>query len=268
MRQLILISLTFLICTSHGPPNCYLYEQDQSCFAACKEAEKAITFPQGSRASQEHFDKSIALCPSFDYSYYEKAVPYAKRGLIKEWKIMIDKAVAINPVENLPFRGWYHFFFMHNYEAAIRDIEELEKLVNYDIGYTGDGMYHLNIMKALCWKGLGKIRLAISIIEKQLEKEDHDIGTYDFLHLGVLYLELQEYEKALSYLNKQTDFGDVSEVYYYKALSYKGLRDTNQFKLYLESALDYYKDGMSMSNSYRPLVDKIYLTDIQNAFIN
>ena len=148
IRKILLLTIVFFIGTSYGPPNCNIYKSDENCYKACKEAEKAITFNQGHRESQEHFDKSIALCPNFDYSYYEKAVPYAKRGLIKEWKEMIDKAVKLNPREHLLTRGWYHFFFMHNFEAAIKDIDDLELLVKGDTGFTGDGAYHLNIMKA------------------------------------------------------------------------------------------------------------------------
>lgn len=264
MKHIILLSLALLLCTSHGPPNCFLYEQDQSCFTACKEAEQAITFAQGSKASQELFDKSIAHCPSFDYSYYEKAVPYAKRGLMKEWKIMMDKAVAINPIENLAFRGWYHFFFMHNYEAAIRDIEALEALINYDIGYTGDGMYHLNVMKGLCWKGLGEHEKAVHIMKEQIQQEGHDIGMYDHLHLGVFLLDTGKYEAALAELEKQVVYYDVSEIYYYKALCYKHMKRKDLRTSNLEKALDLYLKDQSMSNSYRQLVDEIFLVDIKN----
>ena len=69
MRLTLFLGFVLLVCSSYGPPNCNLYEGDEACYKACKEAEAAITFPQGSKPSQEHFDASIALCPSFDYSY-------------------------------------------------------------------------------------------------------------------------------------------------------------------------------------------------------
>jgi len=169
IKKILPAIFVITICTSYGPPNCNLYKNDKNCHLACLEAEKAVTYSQGSKSSQEHFDKSIELCPSFDYSYYQKSVPYAKRGLIREWKKLIDKAVEHDPKENLSNRGWYHFYFMRNYEAAIKDVEELDRLQKYDIGPTGDGMYHLNIMKALCWKGLGETQKAIDIITTQMQ---------------------------------------------------------------------------------------------------
>lgn len=263
-KHIIILGIIFLICSSYGPPNCNLYKDDEGCYNACKEAEKAVMHSQGSKASQEHFDKSIKSCPTFDYSYYEMAVPYAKRGLMKEWKEMIDKAVEINPKEHLSNRGWYHFFFMHNYEAAIADIEQLDELVNYDIGHTGDAIYHLNIMKALCWKGLGEIEKAIVIIKQQMASEDHDIGLYDYLHLGVLQFQNGDFESALENLGKQISVNDLSEIYYYKALCLKAIGSNLEYIQNLEKSLEYYKTEKSMSNPYRQMVDEIFLIDIEN----
>lgn len=259
-----MLMLTSMLCSSYGPPNCNIFKDDEGCYNACKEAEKAIMHSQGSKASQEHFDISIKNCPNFDYSYYEKAVPYAKRGLIREWKKLIDKAVKLNPKEHLSNRGWYHFFFMHNYEAAIKDIEQLDQLVDYDIGHTGDATYHLNVMKALCWKELGETEKAIKILTDQMGKEDHHIGLYDYLHLGVLYLESGEYEEALQKLDKQIEMNDLSEIYFYKALCFKKLNKQDEYHNNLKESLKYYQNETSMSNSYRELVDEIYLIDIEN----
>jgi len=264
IRRILSTVIVVIICSSYGPPNCNLYKDDKECYEACIEAEKAVMHGQGSKASQEHFDKSIQHCPSFDYSYYEKAVPYAKRGLMREWKIMIDKAVELDPKEHLSNRGWYHFFFMHNYEAAIKDIERLDEMLDYDIGTTGDGTYHLNVMKALCWKGLGERQKAIEILTAQLNNKNHDAGLYDYLHLGVLYLENKEYELALQNLDNQIEVNDLSEIYYYKAMCLKQLNKVDEYKANLKKSLEYYEKDKSMSDPYRQLIDEIYRSDIEN----
>ena len=264
IKKIITIIIVFLVGTSYGPPNCNIYKSDENCYKACRKAEKAISYDQGDRKSQEYFDESIALCPNFDYSYYEKAVPYAKRGLIKEWKQMIDKAVEINPREHLLTRGWYHFFFMHNYELAIKDIDAADLIIKGDIGYTGDGVYHLNIMKALCYKKLGEGEKAIYIMKTQLAREDHHLGLYDHLHLGVMHLEQKDYGLAIESFDQQISASDISEIYYYKALAMKGLMKLDEYKLNLEKAKEYYLKEKTMSNPYRQMIDEIYLVDIEN----
>lgn len=264
----IILLLVSVVCSSYGPPNCNLYKQDQNCYQACLLAGKAITYNQGEDKSQQYFDKSIALCSTFDYSYYEKAVPFAKRGMIREWKEMIDVAVKINPREHLRTRGWYHFFFMHHYEAAIKDIDEVSQLFKgNDIGYTGDGTYHLNIIKALCYKKMGKTNKAIETILTQISNENHQFGVYDHLHLGVLYLENKEYQLAIKELDIQKDFSDDCEVYFYKALAYKGLKMTHEYKINLDLAKAYYIKEKTMENNYRQMIDEIFLADIENELI-
>ncbi len=263
IKKYIFLIMVMLICSSHGPPNCNLYKKNKDCYRACKEAERAIKFRQGTRFSQKYFDQSIERCPSFAYSYYEKAVPYAKRGQIKEWKILIDKAVTIDPIEYLPFRGWYHFFFMHNYESTIADINKLDSLMTYDIGVSGDGLYHLNILKALAFKGLGKKKEALSILQQQINSKDHYQGLYDYLHLGVLYLENNEFQAAIEALDKQKEVNDISELYYYKAIAFKHLGVQKMYKTNLNRALEYYKKDKKMMNPYRQLPDEIFQLDIE-----
>jgi tetratricopeptide (TPR) repeat protein len=267
-NRFLTLLLVSLICTSYGPPNCNIYKHDQNCYQACLLAEKAITYNQGEDKSQKYFDKSIALCSTFDYSYYEKAVPFAKRGLMREWKEMIDIAVKINPREHLRTRGWYHFFFMNNYEAAIKDIEEVRQIFKgNDIGYTGNGDYHLNIMVALCYKKLGKTDKAIETILTQLADKNHQFGVYDYLHLGVLYLENKEYQLAIEKLDVQKANSDLSEIYYYKALAYKGLKMMHEYKINLGLAKEYYLKEKTMENPYRQMIDEIYLADIENEIL-
>jgi len=258
----IALGLSFL---SFGPPNCNLFEGD--CKDACLFAEKAITYPQGSWKSQTLFDRSINACETFAYSYYEKAVPYAKRGSMDEWIVLINKAVELNPVEYLGQRAWYHFFFTHNYEKSIEDIAALQALYKTgDIGETGDGLYHLNIMKALCLKGMGETQKAIQCMEDQLAKSDHYLGMYDYLHLGVLYLESGQEQKALMNLNKQQEHYNISEVHFYMAKTLKRIqKESTEAKIHLEKALSLYRAHEKMHNPYRQLVDEIYEQDIVDA---
>lgn len=152
-----------------GQPNCnvYKWQGDTVCYKACLEALKAITFDQGSRQSQTHFDNALAICPALDYAYREKAVPYLKRGDFITWKKLIDSAVQLNPGAYLGIRGWCRYKFLNDYQGAIGDIERLDALADYDVGYTGDGDYHLQFIRALSYKAIGQKDKAIRIMEKK-----------------------------------------------------------------------------------------------------
>lgn len=260
----------FLLCLTLkavGQPNCNIYkwEGDTLCFRACLEATKAITFRQGSRQSQIHFDKAIALCPTFDYAYFEKAVPYLKRGDFITWKKLIDKAVELNPTQRLGYRGWCRYQFLADYKGAIQDIEQLESIIDYDIGYCQNGDYHLNIAKALCYKGIGEKSKAIQTIEKQLSLEDYSPLPYDYLHLGVLKLEVCDYPDAIVALKKQNEINPyLAENYFYLALAYKGLNDKEEYKKNLLIAREHYLKNNKRTDPYSEPMDKIYLINIEN----
>ena len=49
---------------------------------------------QGSKESQLLFDKAISMGPKYAYAYYQKSVPYFKRGLFAEGLSLITKAIA------------------------------------------------------------------------------------------------------------------------------------------------------------------------------
>lgn len=255
---LLLLSLCL-----YAPPNCEIYRGDGRCYKACKEAMKAIKYKQGSYRSQYHFERSIELCQTFAYSYMEKAVPYLKRGLFVEWKKMIDKAVELSPREYLGYRGWCRLQFLRDYKGAIRDIEQLKSLVDYDIGYCQTGDYHLNIALALCYKQIGEFEKARELFIHQLNSENYSAELYDYYHLGVLEYETGNFEIAIRYFNKQIEINDyMGETYFFKALANKKLNQLELYSQNLEEAENYYRKGHTRTDTYTETLDKIYLIDI------
>lgn len=244
-------------------PNCEVYKNDEACYESCQLSMRAIQYSQGSYQSQQYFVQSIERCESFAYAYMEKAVPYLKRGKFIEWKRLIDQAVTLDPEEYLGYRGWCRLQFLRDYEGAIKDIEQLEKLVSYDIGYCQTGDYHLKIALALCYKKLGNLEKAKQIFESVLAKADYSPGLYDYYHYGVLEYESKNYQQAITYLKKQIEINDyLGETYYFLAKAYQALGQSDLYTQYLKTAEDYYRQGKIRTDPYAEMIDKIYLVDI------
>lgn len=268
MKKLYLLLLLIPFSGTYAQPNCeaYKYLGDMVKYEACKKAMEIKGHYQFSKEYQTILDEAIKIDPTFDYPYWAKSVAYLISGDFVTWKKLIDKAVALNPKERLGYRGWCRYQFFRDYEGAIRDIEKLDSLVTYDIGQSQNGTYHLNIAKGLCYKAIGEKEKAINIIEEQIklnEAEDF-IGAYDYLHLGVLYLETNDPEKALAAFENQTEHNEVAENQYYSALAYKALENRNEYKTSLERAKKLYLDGNKLSDPYSSPMDKIYLKNIED----
>lgn len=256
--------LLWLGATFTAKPNCEAYKGNDLCYKACQECMVAISFRQGSYNSQDHFDKAIELCPTFDYAWYEKAVPYLKRGQFIEWKRLIDQAVTLNPTEHLGYRGWCRYQFLRDYEGAIADIEELESLVKYDIGFSVNGDYHLVIAKALCYKALGQTAKAAEMIETFLATSEYSAGPYDYLHLGVMQWELGDWEKAQQYLEQQLEENDyLADTYYYLAQVAAAQCEIQAYQQHLTKALEFYQQDLFLMDYYSHPMDRIYRAQIE-----
>ena len=249
-------------------PNCeaYKYYGDTLKYEACKKAVEIKGHYQFSKEYQTILDESIKIDPTFDYAYWAKSIAYLKSGDFVTWKKLIDKAVELKPKEHLGYRGWCRYQFFRDYKGAIKDIEKLDSLVDYDIGQSQNGTYHLNITKGLCYKAIGEKEKAIGILEKQikLNEEEDFVGANDYLHLGVLYLETKKFEKAVETFKKQSENNELAENQYYLALTYLKLDKPIESKFCLEKAKELYNGGRKMSDPYSNPMDKIYLEDIEN----
>lgn len=240
--------------------NCNAME-DEDCKKACELYNYWGNY-QGLSESQENLDKAIELCPNFSNAYMEKAVPYLKRGDFITWKILVDKAVALEPKKHLGYRGWCRYQFLRDYKGAIADIEALEKIypTGY-LGYSANGDYELHIAKALCYSALGQKEKAVSIIENQLADKAHNTGFYDYYQLGVTYFELGKYDKALENFEKQSKLYDFAENIYFKSKVAK-VRNKDYLDLKM-MALKSYDEGKTMKESYTHHFNKVYRTQIE-----
>jgi len=273
IATLILIVL-FIQSSLSQQVNCDAYKQDSLYYKACLKYTKACKYFQGAKESQIMLDEVVEICPYFGDAYYVKAIPYLKRGDFITWKKLIDMAVEYAPEDYLGYRGGCRFMFLRDYKGAINDIEHLITFSNNDIGYIYNGDYHLKIILALSYKGIGNKKKAIAIIENQLSTNEYEAGLYDYLHLGVLKLEVNNYDEAILLLNKQIKINDyVAETYYYLALAFKKKGNEQFYIENLKKSKEYFLQGKELpgSNSFMDYMDKVYLVlineELESSFV-
>ena len=270
MKSILTFGLFLVGLGVYSQPNCEAFKLlgKNLRYKACIKAEDRRGHYQFSKEYQEALDSALEIDPTFAYAYQAKSFAYLKSGDFLQWKYLIDKAVEYDPEGYLGYRGWCRYQFFRDYEGAIQDIERLDELVDHEIGFSANGDYQLHIARALCYKGIGEPHKAIEIIEDQLKEESHFLGVYDYLHLGVLYLETREYEKAIEAFKKQEKENDLAENRFYAALAYKELKNENEYILNLEVAKKKYLSSSRMFDPYVEQMDKIFLEDIEKELQN
>lgn len=266
MREFILLCMSLLFSNLvFGQINCEAFKLsgDLKKYEACQIAEERAGYNQFSFEYQNAFDRALAVDSTFSWAYRYKSTAYLKSGDFITWKQLMDHAVTLDPAAHLDYRGWCRFQFFRDYAGAIEDIERLQSLVSYDIGYSQNGYYHLEIARALCYKGLGNQEKAINIIEKKLLDPDYSPGPYVYLHLGVLYLEKGDFDQSISALKKQENTNDLAENRYYIALAYAKKGEAKAYEENLKLAMEKYTSQLRMFDPYVIQMDKIYLQDLQ-----
>lgn len=234
-------------------PNCnaYLYKGDTLQYNACKLVENIDeNYSQFSQEFQEQYDKAIQICPNFAYAYREKSTAYLKSGDFITWKELIDKAVQYDLEGNLGYRAWCRYQFFRDYKGAIEDIEKLNNLVKYDIGYSSNGDYHLNIAKAICYSAINQKQKAIKIFNSQLNSKNYSAGLYDYYQLGVTYYEVKDFVNALKAFEKQSKINEFADNEYYRCIVYKTLQNKKAYKKYKGPALELYAKNKKLFDPY------------------
>ncbi|WP_375578678.1 tetratricopeptide repeat protein [Marivirga tractuosa] len=265
MKLYLTIIFSFISLLTLAQPNCnyFLHVGDSLKYEACKETENATGHYQFSKEFQIVMDNALEIDSTYSYAYRSKSVAYLKSGDFLEWKRLIDLAVKYDPIGNLGYRASCRHQFFKDYGGAIVDIEELSRMTHEDIGHSANGVYHLEVVRALCYRGLGNNDKAIEIIENQLATDDYLVGIYDYIHLGVLYLEADDLEKAKSNFEKQLEYNDLAENHFYMAKALKAQGKMDEAKIELENTIALYENGYVMHDSYVYADDKIYWSMIE-----
>lgn len=241
-----IIYTLLLIVISHftyGQVNCFIYPEGSNERKACELSYKAIEYSQGSRESQMIFDESIAISPKFDWSYYEKSVPYFKRGFLHEGIQILNKAIDLKPEQYLWYRA-YWFWQYRNYKLCIDDLERYYKLPRaFKYQTTPGGEKDMRIILGLAYAKIGNLKKGAETIENCIKsyESESDIGFTDYHTLGILYLKNKDYQKAVDTLKKQLRILEFAESYYFLGLAHKKLNKLADAKNHLKKALELFE---------------------------
>lgn len=266
MRYLILCLLSTI--ALYGQGNCLVYPEDSDEKKACELCHKAVTLKQGSRESQLLFDEAIAISPSFAYSYYQKSVPYFKRGFLLEGLYNLNQAVSLEALNYLCYRAYWYWQYK-NYKLCIRDLERFYALPNAYSEYTPGGEKSMQVILALAYAKNKQLVKGIHTLERYIEQvETSDfIGTTDYLSLAILYIKNEQYEKGITTLKKQLSINkDIPDTFYYLAIANKNLNNYAAAALYFEKANTLIKEPYHAKNINGGY--PIYISDIEKEIQN
>ena len=197
MNRIVIINIWLLGVISFAQPNCFIYPEGSGEREACELSYKAIEYPQGSRASQELFDEAIAIGPKYAWAYYEKSVPYFKRGFLNKGLQILNKAIELEPREYLCYRAYWYWQYK-NYALCIADLESYYKLPKAYLQQTPGGDKDMRLILGLAYAKQGELQKAIFLFNKAINFNSDLAAAY--VSLGVIFYKQGKEKESRKFL--------------------------------------------------------------------
>ncbi len=135
-------------------------------------------YNQGTVSEIMVLEEAIKLAPEEAGLWREIGVPYGKRGLAVEFQENYSKAVQYDPLNWQGWRGYMYLYFYRDYERAIKDFDTLDDLTPGIVDYPQSTSIHF--MRAICYLQLEEYEKAITYWDKHFEEELRT-GTEDYI---------------------------------------------------------------------------------------
>ena len=234
-----------------------------------KRYKKAVMFRQGSTPFQNGIVEAIEIDPTYEQAVYELSVAHLKRGMPHKWLPQYDKAVKLDSVNKIPWRGYLYLWFYRDYKKAIADFDKSDILTPNFID-APQGL-SVDAWRGIAYLGLKDYKKSIFYFDKYITKEIKDfseksVDVTAFLYQGIAYLELENYKKAQACFDRliKNSYGFSADGKYYKALILSKQGKTEEAKTMINAALKDFNDGYYNKRPYVETLRQLYLGDLTN----
>jgi len=234
---------------------------------AKKTYKAAIQFGQGSTPFQNGIADAVAIDPLYEQGVYELSVADLKRGLPHKWLPQYNKAVVLDSVTRIPWRGYLYLWFYRDYKKAIADFDASDTLTPEFIDAPQG--HSVDYWRGIAYLGLKNYEKSNWYFEKHIAKEIKDFGedyvdVTAFLYNGISYFEAGNYEKALLNFNKQLKYSRnlSADAKYYKAKIFKAENKNANALEAINEAIQNFNQGHNNTRGYVETLRQLYPQDL------
>ncbi|MGB1308385.1 MAG: hypothetical protein ACPG6B_05710, partial [Oceanihabitans sp.] len=154
--------------------------------------KRAIFYPQGSKMSINGIKRATEIDSTYQQAVYELSVAYLKRGLPHKWKPQYNKAVKLDAIERVPWRGYLYLWFYRDYKKAIADFDASDVLTPNFIDRPQG--HSVDYWRGIAYLGLKDYKKSKAYFEKYIQMEIAESGE-DWVELtAFLYYGIAHYE--------------------------------------------------------------------------
>jgi len=258
----ILLTIILFSCKEHSK----LSKKERRTLAE-KTYNEAIQYRQGSTAFQNGIVDALTIDPEYEQAVHELSVAHLKRGMPHKWLPQYNKAVALDSVNRIPWRGYLYLWFYRDYKKAIADFDASDTLTP-DFIDAPQG-HSVDYWRGIAYLGLKDYKNSIAYFEKHITKETKEFGEdyvdlNAFLYNGIAYFESGNIEKALYNFNTQLKYANnlSADAKYYKAKILISKNKKKEALKYINEAIYDYEIGYNNKRDYVETLRQLYYKDL------
>jgi len=220
---------------------------------------------QGTLESDLIFSHLINKSSNNSRYYYERSVAFNKRGMFSKGLLFLNKAVELDPIIYLGYRGWIKLYKLRDYAGALDDFSFLDSLTSNHVDYPMSENIHF--LKAICLYNLGKSQLSIEQFKEATRTSVDGFQDYKVkLYQGIVDYNIGEIESAITLLNEAIEIHPkCTEAYFYLSKIYVN-KNTALANRYANNAKKFYLMGYTLKDVYNELPFEVYIEDIDQLF--
>ncbi len=224
-------------------------------------------YPHGSVNRHAFYDTLIALNPTVEAYYREKAIPYNQLGDIHLGFPLMEKAAALDPRSALNYYCWLLLYQYRDYERALMRLNQYDDMTPDQT----DAVWGRNIhfLKGIVRKQLGHQPTAIKEFSICVEEDGENVDTYVYVYRGICHHQMKDYDQAIADFDTAiADYDKCTMAFYYKALTLLEMDRKEEALLCLKKAEDLLKKGYKQTDPYVEIFDEVHLEMVEDQLKN
>ena len=215
---------------------------------------------QGYGLSQTMFDILNWQHPDYAAPYFERSVPFNKRGDYATGFYYLNTAVDLKPLHHLGYRGYMKLRFLRDYKAALADFDRLDAMTPevVDAPWGED----IDFLRGECYYGLKNYPKALEHFEQSVTNQGVEWADVQaFVYQGLCHYEMQHFDKAItSFETGLEQYETTCEAYFGLAKTYLAVGDTVGARNNLNKAQENFV--YKHTDHYKEYLNEIYQEDL------
>ncbi len=216
---------------------------------------------QGVGLSQSIFAILNWQHPDYSDPFFERSVPFNKRGDYATGFHFLNKAVDLEPKKHLGYRGYIKLRLLRDYEGALSDFERLDSLTPnvVDAPWGED----IDFLRGESYYGLKRFNKALDCFSRSITNQGADwADVQTFVYQGLCYFEMSQFQNAKkAFESSLLQYEDIPEAYFGLGKTYLQIGDTTNAIKFLNKAKE--KITFKREDHYKEFLNEIYIEDIE-----